>query len=151
MLFEASGAAACPAWGLHDFAAAVTFRARLLDGEETLLHAHLAMAVAGRAFGRLGAGLGAAAVAGLAFLQRRDADLGFGAARGFLETDLEVVAQIGAAIDVGASAPAAEDVAEDVTERIRESAHARSTCARHRRIDAGMAVLVIGGALGRVR
>ena len=97
-------------------------RARLLDREESLLHAHLAVAAARRAADGLRAGLGAGAVARLALLQRRNADLGFGAARGFLERDLEVVAQIGAAIDVRAAAAAAEDVAEDVAERVGEAA-----------------------------
>ena len=44
-------------------------------------------------------GLAPAAVAGLARLRGRDADLGLGAARGLLERDLEVVAQIRAAVD----------------------------------------------------
>jgi hypothetical protein len=92
VLLQASGAAAGGTGRLHDLAAAVTFRARLLDREKPLLHAYLAMAVAGRAFDRLGAGLGAAAVAGRAFFQRGYAYLGFGAACGFLERNLQVVA-----------------------------------------------------------
>ena len=52
-----------------DAAAAVTFRASLLDREEALLHAHLACAAAGGAGLGLGAGLCAAAVAGLAIVQ----------------------------------------------------------------------------------
>ncbi len=150
VLLEASRAAARGARRLHDLAAAVTFRARLLNREKALLHAHLAMAVAGRALDRLGAGLGARAMAGLAFVQRRNADLGFGAARGFLQRDLEVVAQVGPAIHIGAAAAAAEDVAEDVAERIRETAHA-GRARGGRRIDSRVAVLIVGRAFVRVR
>ena len=50
-------------------------------------NAHLAVAVAARALGGLGAGLGAAAVAGRAFLECRDADFCFSTARGFLKSD----------------------------------------------------------------
>jgi hypothetical protein len=64
--------------------------------------------------------------------QRRDADLGFGAARGFLEADFEVVAQVRASIHIRATASAPEDVAEDVAERIGESAE--STAVTRRRI-----------------
>jgi hypothetical protein len=76
----------------------------------------------------------------------------FGAARGLFERDLEVVAQVGAAIDVGAAAAATtaatEDVAEDVAEGIGEAAEAPAPpAAAHVRVDAGVAVLVVGGAL----
>src|SRR5690606_25520423 len=137
----------------NELAGAVALGAGLLDGEEALLHAHLAMTVTGRAGLDLGALLGAAAVAGCAFLHGRDADLGLGAACGFLERDLEVVAQVGAAVDIAASAATAgataEDVAEDVGEGIGETARATAEAAAHAglRIDPGVAVLVVGGAL----
>jgi hypothetical protein len=83
---------------------------------------------AGRAGLRFGARLLGAAAVQVSQVHGRDADAGFGAARGFFQRDLEVVAQVGAAIDVGASAAAAaaaaEDVAEDVAEGIGEAAHA---------------------------
>jgi len=82
--------------------------------------------VAGGALLGLRAGFRAAAVAGRALLERRDADLGLGAARDLLERELEVVAKVGAAIDA-AAAPAAlraEDLAEDVAERVGEAAEA---------------------------
>src|SRR5690606_23054956 len=100
----------------NELAGAVALGAGLLDREEALLHAHLAMTVTGRAGLDLGALLGAAAVAGCAFLHGRDADLGLGAACGFLERDLEVVAQVGAAVDIAASAATAGATAEDVAE-----------------------------------
>src|SRR5690606_32292759 len=55
-------------------AAAFAGRAGLLDGKEPLLHAHLADAAAGRAFHRLRAFAGAAAVAFLAGHLRRHFD-----------------------------------------------------------------------------
>ena len=64
---------------------AVAGGARLLDREEALRDPHFAAAVARRALLRLRSRLGAAAVAGRAFLERGNADLGLGAARRFLE------------------------------------------------------------------
>src|SRR5204862_6242986 len=94
VLLDAPGAAAGRA-GIRDhLAAAVAGGTGLLDGEETLRQAHGALAVAGLAGLGLRARLGARALAGLARLHRRDADLGLGAARGLLERDLEGVAQI---------------------------------------------------------
>ncbi len=79
-------------------------------------------------------------MAGLAFLHGRNADAGFGAARGFLEADLEVVAQVRAAIE--------ENIAEDVGKGIGEAAETRTSgagpCAG---IHAGVAEAVVGGAL----
>src|SRR5690606_3068789 len=57
---DASGAAAGRARLGDDLAAAMAFRAGLLDAEEALLHAHLAVAGAGGAGHGLGARLGAA-------------------------------------------------------------------------------------------
>ena len=112
------------------------------------------MAAAGGAGGRLGAGLGAAAVTGVAFFHGGDADLGFGAACGVFQRDFQVVAQVGAAIDAvaAAAAPAAaEDVAEDVAEGIGKTASPPAAAAHAGLlVDAGMAVLVVGGALVRV-
>ena len=107
------------------------------------------MPVAGRALDGLRAGLGTRAVAGRALIECRNADLGFGAARRFLESDLEVVAQVGPAIHVGAPAASAENIPENIAECIREAAHARRAC--RCLIDARVAVLVVGGALVGVR
>jgi hypothetical protein len=86
-------------------------------------------------------------MARLARFHGRDADLGLGAARRLLERDLEVVAQVRAAKDGGSPAPAAEDVAEDVAERFGEAKPGGVTHAAHLRIDARVAVCVVGAAL----
>jgi hypothetical protein len=65
----------------NEAAGAVTLRAGLLDREETLLQANLTAALTGRAGLRLRTGLGAAAMAGVADLHGRNANLGFGAER----------------------------------------------------------------------
>nr|GFD53266.1 hypothetical protein [Tanacetum cinerariifolium] len=101
---DASGAAAGRARFRNDLAAAVALRAGLLDREEALLHAHLAVAGAGRTGDRLGARLGAAAVAGVALVPARHADRGVEAGGCLLQRDLEVVAQVGAAVDLGSAA-----------------------------------------------
>src|SRR5438046_5086108 len=121
---DTASAAAGRAWFGYDLAAAVTLRAGLLDGKKTLRHAHLPLTVAGGAGLGLRSRLGARAVAGRALLQRGDADLGFGAAGRLFQRQLEVVAQIRAAIHAIAAAPsaararAAENLAEDVAECI---------------------------------
>src|SRR5262249_46996840 len=92
-----AGAAAAPAGARH--------------AEEALLERHLAVAVALAAAGRRRPGSGAAARAGRARLRTRDLDVRLGAEDGFLERQLEVVAQVGAAPGAAAAAPA-EHVAE---------------------------------------
>ncbi len=62
--------------------------------------------------------------------------------------DFEVVAQVGAAIDVGAAAAAlaaAENVAENIREGVGKAAGTAGAAGL--RIDAGMAVLIVGRAL----
>src|SRR5476649_2370823 len=95
---DATGAAARCARIGDDLAGAVAFRAGLLDAEEALLHAHLAVAAAGRAGARRGARLGAGAVAGVALVPGRHADGRVEAVGGLLQRDFQVVAQVGAAI-----------------------------------------------------
>src|SRR5512143_2905629 len=85
VLLDAAFAMASGAGIGHHLAGAAATRTGLLHREEALLNADLAMAAAGGAGGRLSARLGAATVAGITFFQRGDADLGFGAARRFLE------------------------------------------------------------------
>jgi hypothetical protein len=71
--------------------------------------------------------------------------------RRFLERDLHRVAEIAAAIHLLAAAAraagVAEDVAEDVAERLGEAAEALGAAAAQVRVDAGVAVLVVGRAL----
>src|SRR6185437_14278823 len=135
---------------------AVAGRAGALDGEEALLGADAAAAVAGRALVRFGAGLGARAVAGLAGDRARDAHRGLGAAIGLLQRDLEIEAQVLAA-HVGAStgtlpAPAAvEHLLEDVAEHRAEVEALRIEAARPAgavaTLEGGGAVAVVGRAL----
>src|SRR6185503_7556365 len=101
-------------------ACAVADMAGALDGEEALLGPQAAATMAGRALLRLGAGLRATALAGLAGDRRRHPHRGFGAAIGLLQRDLEIEAQVLAA-HVGAStattlAAGAEHLLEDVAE-----------------------------------
>src|SRR2546428_4007038 len=116
---DAAGAGTGRARLRNDLAGAVAFRAGLLDAEKALLHPHLAVAAAGGASDRRSAGLGAGTVTGIALVPRRYPDRGVEAVRRLLQRDLEVVAQIGAAIDLRTAATAAartaatEDVAED--------------------------------------
>src|SRR6266567_7373655 len=149
LLLYARGAVAARAGFRDDFSGPVTVRARLLDGEKSLLHAYLAVPFAGRAGSRLGSGLGARALAGFAIFVRRNSNPGFGAARRLLQRDLEVVAQVGPAVYRGAAAARlVEDVAEDIAERVGEARESRAG-ARHARlrIDSGVPITVIGGAL----
>ena len=94
-------------------------RARLLDRKEALLHAYLAMALAGRTGAGRGTGFRAAAVAGLARFHGRNPDPRLGSTRRVLETDLEVVAEICAPINVGTRSTPAEYVAEDIADQVR--------------------------------
>ena len=68
----------------NNFASAMTSRAGLLNREKSLLHPYLALTIAGMAGLGRGSGLGTAAFAGLAILERRNANLGFSSARRLL-------------------------------------------------------------------
>ena len=141
--------------GYH-LAGTVALRAGLLDAEESLLHAHLAMTGTGGASGRLGTRLGTAAVTDFATVPRWHADRRVETVRRLLERDVEVVAQVGTTIDLwsgtAATAPAAargiaEDVAKDVAERIRKTTRAgtaetTAATATHVRIDTGVTIAV---------
>ncbi len=76
-------------------------------------------------------------LAGLAGFLARDLDRRLGAFRRFLERDLEVVAEVGAALRSAAPATAAEEIAEPehAAENVREVAE----LAEDRRIEAGAA------------
>src|ERR1700682_2896951 len=162
-LSDAARAAAGRAWLGHDLATAVTLRTRLLDREKNLRDAHLPLAVARRTGFGLRSRFGAAAMARRTLLHRRNADLGFGAARCFFERQFEIVAKVGASEDAAAAtagtALAAENFAEDVTEGVGKTAEALRAAAEAsrtrgakagRRIDAGVPELVVGGALASV-
>ena len=85
VLLAAALATAIGAGVLEDLAAALADRAGALDGEKALRRAHLAVARAMLAGRHAGAGLGAAAIAGLAGDERRHVDLDGAAEKGFLE------------------------------------------------------------------
>ena len=139
----------------NDLAAAVAVRAGLLDGEEALRMRTLPWPwQVVQVFG-LVPGLAPVPLQVSQFSQRGNADLRLLAARRLLERDLEVVAQVAAAVDLLAAARRgrgrAEDVAEDVAERLGEAAEALGAAAAAQvRVDAGVAVLVVGRALLRV-
>jgi hypothetical protein len=79
---------------------------------------------------------------------------------GFFQSDLQVVAQIGATIDLAAAAtlattpeatsPATEDFFEDVAE-VKATGTAAESTMPHGRIHAGMTVLIVGGTLVGIR
>src|SRR5438445_2178294 len=144
MLPDPPRAAACNTWAGNEFSAAVALWTCLLDREKPLLHSDLTMAIASRACDGRRPRLGATAVAGFANVHRRDANFCFGSTGCLFERNLEVVTQIGAAIDIGVSASAAEEIAEYVAERVGKTL---STCSTHAGIDACMAMLVVCGAL----
>ena len=156
---HAALAGAAAARLVDHLARAVAGMAGALDGEEALLGAQPAAAMAGRALLRLGAGLGAAAVADLAGDRARHAHRGFGAAIGLFQGDLEIEAQILAA-HVGASAAAAraagaEHLLEDVAEHRAEiEALALERAARSAgprgALEGGRSVAVVGRALLRI-
>ena len=158
-LLDAALAAAGGARLGNDLASAAAGRAGLLDAEEALTHRDRTRTIAAAA--HLGAGpwLGTAALAGFAALVGWNADLRVLASGSFFQRDLHLVGQITAAEHLLATTAAAlataatEDVPEDVAEGLGEATHivaTRAETASHVRVDARMAVLVVGGALLRV-
>ncbi len=128
-------------------ARALAGRAGLLDREETLLHADLAGAAAGRTLRGLGALLRAAAVADLAGDLRRHFDRDGIAADGTFEIEPEFVTEIGAPENLRAAAAraAAENIAEYVAEYVAEALRAEPAGAAH----AGAAQAVVAEAVVR--
>src|SRR6266446_5279019 len=89
-----------------DLARPAALAAGAPHGEETLLVHDLAAAMARRAGGRAGAGLGAFAAAVVAKLGARHLDLGGHAEDGLLELNFEIVADILPALRTRAPPPA---------------------------------------------
>src|SRR5690606_38404407 len=133
---------------LDDFAAAVAVGARLLDHEEALLRADLALPAAQLAAARRGTRLGARATARLAGDRNLDLDLAGAAVERVLELDLQVVAQVGSAARSRAST--AEGAPENGLEDVAEVAEIRVRSAGAALGEGGMAITVVGGALLRV-
>src|SRR6266853_5081593 len=153
LLFHPRRAVAGRAGFRDDLSGAVTLRARLLDGEESLLHAHLALTFAGRAGSRLRAGLGPRSLAGVAILVSRNANPGLGAARRLFQRDLQVVTQVGSAVYRRTTAAGlVEDIPEDIAESVGEAREAGGPAASHARarVDSRVAKTVIGRALAGV-
>ena len=137
--------------------AAVAGAAGAADREEALLVEDLAAAVAGGAGGRAAARLAAAALAALAALHARHLDLGAHAEHRVFEADLQVVADVFAALRARAPAPPpppaeqvaeAEEIAQDVAE-IGERFGVEAA-GRRRALHARVAEAVVGGALLRI-
>lgn len=90
------------------------------------------------------------AVAGLAFVERRDLDGLLGAEDGFLERQLHHVADVGAATRAALGA-ATEDVAEDVAKDVAHIGVALTAATAHAVLERGVAVLVVGATAVAVR
>src|SRR5262245_15954713 len=132
---------------LDHLAAALAGRAGALEREESLGMADPPLTTTRRTGARPGAGLGTAARAGLADDGRRDADLRGLAAKGLLEGDLHVVAQVCSALASGtAAAPAAhpEQIVEDVGKR---GGKVGTEAAAAAMLEGRMAETIVGGAL----
>src|ERR1700733_348938 len=131
--------------------AAVTGGAGALDGEEALLRPHTPMSAAGLAGRGPRTGARAGAGAGFASDRSRHANSRRLAVKRLFKRDLEVIAQVGAALSargLTAASPAhhiAEQIIEDIGHRRRKAvAHAAL-------IEGGMTVAVISRALLGVR
>src|SRR5262249_52250245 len=94
----------------------------------------LSLTAALRAGRRRRSGRRPGAVAGFAVLLARNLDRGLGTARRFLERDLEVVAQVGAALRSAAPAPTAEQIAE--AQHVAEDVGEVAELLEHRRVEA---------------
>src|SRR5690606_7561637 len=102
----------------------------LLDREDAVLHAYLAVAMAGRALADLAIGR-AAAVAMMAIDLGGNLDLLGDTEHRFLEVELHDVAQVRAAPRTAPAAAPAEDVAENVAEDVAHVAEAGAAAAAH--------------------
>jgi hypothetical protein len=114
-------AAAFLAGRLNNAADALTGRAGAFDREKSLLRAHAALAFAHRAICGIGTGRSAGAFAVVASDGIGNRDLLVDAGEGFLERDVEIVAQIGAAhgaLLLLRTAPTAQNLAEHFVENI---------------------------------
>src|SRR6516225_7979191 len=147
------GAGAGCAWRIDRLAAAVTIRAGAFEREKALGVTHPAVATAHRTGLRLGAGLGTGAGTGFAGHRGWNADLRCLAVEGFLERNLHVVTQIGAAL-AAARAPAPGRHAENAFKQIgkggAEIGAESSGAATHPMLEGGMAKAVVSSALVRI-
>ena len=156
LLGDAAMAGAFGAGVLDRLAAAMALRTGAFDRKEALRGAHPAGAGAQRAGRRLGSGPGAGAAAIAAGDGGRHTDLRGLAGIGFLERDLHIVAQVGAALASAArtAAPAAHHLTENILENVGKAAAAKAvgkTAATAAVVfESGMSEPVISRALLRV-
>src|SRR5579883_1349068 len=148
-------ASAIPARPADNLSASAALRASPPDGKKGLLIEDLAAALAGGADDQSVFGLGAFAVAMMTLLHARNLDIGRQAAHGIFKSDLQIVAEILAALRAVAAlrAPAPEEVAETeyVAENVAQVGKTGVEAAGPGgRGDALMAEAVIGGALLRI-
>ena len=123
--------------------------ASALDHEEALLRADLAVAGAGAAGFRAGAGLGARSVARVAQAGDVDGDFLRLAVESVLQRDFHVVAQIGATLRRALATATAHEFAEHAFEDVGKAAEILWPAAATL-LERGVAEAVIGGALLRV-
>ena len=159
-LRDAAGAAARRARLGDDLAGAAALRAGARDGEEALLEADLALAAALRAGASATSPAPRPMPLQVSQLSWRGIWIVVSAPlRRFLERDLEVVAQIGAALRAAAAAAAAEQVAEaehvaeaaDEVAEVRRRPTDRTRAAAGRRAHAGVAEAVVERCASRRR
>src|SRR6185437_2573301 len=155
LLAHAALAGAGAARLLDDAAGALARGAGALDGEEALLRAHAARALAGRAVDRLRPRLGAAPLAGLALRQGRHAHARLLALEGVFQADLEVVSEVAAA-PRPLAALAADEIAEHLVEDVGKAAGAEAEAGAAAGtvaavLEGGVTEAVIGRALLLVR
>ena len=144
----------------QDAPRAFAVRTGLRDAENAARGEDLAATAAGAALAHFGAGFRAGAVAAIAFVGLGDGNFLLGAVGRLFQRELQVVAQIIAALRAAgilaaaekilkdaATAAAAENFAKDI-ERIMKTA--ATTACPGARIKGGVAVLVVGGAFLRV-
>ncbi len=149
LLLDMAGAVTLLARVAHDAAVAAALRAGALDGEEALLGSDFSNAAAGRALLGLGARFRAGAAAGLAGDGARHLDMRGAALERFFQRDLEIVAQVAAAVlppALLAAGELAEQILEDVAEGAGEVERA-AAAASAALLEGGMAEAVVGGAL----
>src|SRR5690606_4953404 len=135
---------------LDDLAGAATGRTGLLHGEEALLHPYLAHALTGATGFRARAFFSATAVTGFTFFMARDVDLDGFAFNSLFQIQLQGVAKICTA-GGSATTTTTEDVTEHITKDVGEAGATATKAAASLTVYAGMAELVVGGALTGVR
>src|SRR5262245_11888408 len=137
LLRDAPGAAAGLARIADDLPGAAALRAGARHGEEPLLEPDLPLPAALRTLARRRAGRRSRSVTRLAVLLPRNLNRRLGPDRRFFEGDLEVVAQIGAALRTAAAPAAAKEIAE--AEDVAEPAKDVFEAGEDRRIEAARA------------